>query len=137
MIQQGISLSAKNAFLFGMHQPGDTYKIALYSSKASIGPKSVEYTEDGEIVGPGYVKGGFILAGFRSGMAGKNGFITFEDLRIERASFVANGAMIYNASKNNASLCTLNFGAERSVYDGTFELKFPKPTETQALILLS
>lgn len=137
MIQQGISLSAKNAFLLGIHQPGDTYKIALYSSRASIGPKTNEYSSDGEIVGPGYVKGGFTLAGFRSGMAGKNGFVTFDDLRIDRATFSAQGAMIYNASKNNAALCILNFGGERSVFDGTFELSFPNPTEKSALILLA
>jgi hypothetical protein len=45
--------------------------------------------------------------------------------------------MIYNASKGNATLCVLNLGAERHVYDGAFELKFPKPTETSALILLA
>jgi hypothetical protein len=137
MIAQGIALSAKQAFLLGVHQPTDTYKIALYSSRATIGPELATYTENGEISGPGYQRGGYELKGFRNGMAGKNAFVTFDDIRIDRASFVAHGAVIYNASKGNAVLCTLNFGGDRSVYDGTFELKFPQPSEKSALILLS
>jgi hypothetical protein len=70
-------------------------------------------------------------------MAGANAFVTFDNLRIDRATFVAHGAMIYNASKNNAALCTLNFGGERPVFDGAFELSFPNPTEKSALILLA
>lgn len=137
MIAQGIALSAKQAFLLGVHQPTDTYKIALYSSRATIGPELATYTENGEVAGAGYQRGGYELKGFRNGMAGKNAFVTFDDIKIDRANFVAHGAVIYNASKGNAVLCTLNFGGDRSVYDGTFELKFPQPTEKSALILLS
>lgn len=137
MIAQGIALSAKQAFLLGIHQPTDTYKIALYSSRATIGPELATYTENGEVSGPGYQRGGYELKGFRNGMAGKNAFVTFDDIKIDRASFTAHGAVIYNASKGNAVLCTLNFGGDRAVYDGTFELKFPQPTEKSALILLA
>jgi len=137
MIAQGISLEAKKQFLIGMHQPADTYKIALYTKRANIGPSTANYTPEGEVVGQGYSLGGFVLGGFRAGMAGVNAFVTFDDLKIDRATFIAHGAMIYNASKNNAVLCTLNFGAERPVFDGAFELSFPNPTEKSALILLA
>jgi hypothetical protein len=137
MITQGISLEAKKQFLIGMHQPTDTYKLALYTKRTNVGPSTTAYTPEGEVVGPGYSQGGFVLSGFRSGMAGANAFVTFNDLRIDRATFTAQGAMIYNASKNNAALCTLNFGNERPVFDGTFELSFPNPNEKSALILLA
>ncbi len=137
MIAQGISLEAKKQFLIGMHQPTDTYKLALYTKRANIDPSTTAYTPEGEVSGPGYSQGGFILGGFRSGMAGVNAFVTFNDLKIDRATFTAHGAMIYNASKNNAALCTLNFGGERPVFDGAFELSFPNPTEKSALILLA
>jgi hypothetical protein len=137
MIAQGISLEAKKQFLIGMHQPTDTYKLALYTKRANISPSTTAYTPEGEVVGQGYSQGGFVLGGFRSGMAGANAFVTFDNLRIDRATFVAHGAVIYNASKGNAVLCTLNFGGDRSVFDGTFELKFPQPSEKSALILLA
>lgn len=137
MIAQGIALSAKQAFLLGIHQPTDTYKIALYTSRATIGPDLAHYTEAGEVSGPGYDRGGYVLTGFKNGMAGKSAFVTFNDLKVDRASFTAHGAIIYNASKNNAVICALNFGADRPVFDGAFEIKFPTPTEKNALILLS
>jgi len=137
MITHGIALEAKKALITGVHQPGDEYRIALYNASAKIGPNTKSYTTEGEIKGMGYTAGGVTLKGHRTGIIGKNAFITFDDVVLKSATFAAGGAMIYNASKGNAALCVLNLGAERHVYDGAFELKFPKPTETTALILLA
>ena len=137
MITHGIALEAKKALITGIHQPGDEYRIALYNASAKIGPTTKSYTTEGEIKGMGYTAGGVTLKGHRTGIIGKNAFITFDDVVLKSATFAAGGAMIYNASKGNATLCVLNLGAERHVYDGAFELKFPKPTETTALILLA
>ena len=137
MIIHGIALEAKKALITGVHQPGDDYRIALYTAAAKIGPTSKAYTTDGEIKGMGYTAGGVALKGHRTGIIGKNAFITFDDVILKSATFSAAGAMIYNASKGNAALIVLNIGSEKQVYNSTFELKFPKPTETSALILLA
>ena len=137
MIIHGIALEAKKALITGVHQPGDDYRIALYSASAKIGPTSKAYTTEGEIKGIGYNAGGVALKGHRTGIIGKNAFITFDDVVLKSATFAAAGAMIYNASKGNAALIVLSIGSEKHVYNSTFELKFPKPTETSALILLA
>ena len=137
MIIHGIALEAKKALITGVHQPGDDYRIAFYSAAAKIGPTTKAYTTDGEIKGIGYTAGGVALKGHRTGIIGKNAFITFDDVILKSATFSAAGAMIYNASKGNAALIVLNIGSEKHVYNSTFELKFPKPTETSALILLA
>ena len=137
MIIHGIALEAKKALITGVHQPGDDYRIALYTAAAKIGPTSKAYTTDGEIKGIGYTAGGVTLKGHRTGIIGKNAFITFDDVILKSATFSAAGAMIFNASKGNAALIVLNIGTEKHVYNSTFELKFPKPTETSALILLA
>ena len=137
MIIHGIALEAKKALITGVHQPGDDYRIALYSAAAKIGPTTKAYTTEGEIKGIGYTAGGVTLKGHRTGIIGKNAFITFDDVVLKSATFSAAGAMIYNASKGNAALIVLNIGSEKHVYNSTFELKFPKPTETSALILLA
>jgi len=137
MITHGIALEAKKALITGVHQPGDDYRIALYSASAKIGPTSKAYTTEGEIKGTGYTAGGVMLKGHRTGIIGKNAFITFDDVVLKSATFAAAGAMIYNSSKGNAALIVLSIGTEKHVYNSTFELKFPKPTETSALILLS
>lgn len=137
MITQGIALEAKRALISGIHQPGDDYRIAFYSVSAKIGPQTKVYVTDGEIKGKGYKAGGVKLKGFKTGGIGKNAFITFDDVELKNATFSTGGAMIYNASKGNSALCVLNLGGERHVFDGAFELKFPKPTENNALILLA
>jgi hypothetical protein len=137
MITHGIALEAKKALITGVHQPGDDYRIALYSASAKIGPTTKAYTTEGEIKGLGYTAGGVTLKGHRTGIIGKNAFITFDDVVLKSATFAAAGAMIYNASKGNAALIVLSIGSEKHVYNSTFELKFPKPTETSALILLA
>ena len=137
MIIHGIALEAKKALITGVHQPGDDYRIAFYSAAAKIGPTTKAYTTEGEIKGVGYTAGGVTLKGHRTGIIGKNAFITFDDVVLKSATFSAAGAMIYNASKGNAALIVLNIGSEKHVYNSTFELKFPKPTETSALILLA
>ena len=137
MIIHGIALEAKKALITGVHQPGDDYRIALYTAAAKIGPTTKAYTTEGEIKGMGYTAGGVALKGHRTGIIGKNAFITFDDVVLKSATFSAAGAMIYNASKGNAALIVLNIGSEKHVYNSTFELKFPKPTETSALILLA
>jgi hypothetical protein len=137
MIIHGIALEAKKALITGVHQPGDDYRIALYSASAKIGPTTKAYTTEGEIKGIGYTAGGVMLKGHRTGIIGKNAFITFDDIVIKSATFAAAGAMIYNSSKGNAALIVLSIGSEKHVYNSTFELKFPKPTETSALILLA
>jgi hypothetical protein len=137
MITHGIALEAKKALITGVHQPGDDYRIALYSASAKIGPTTKVYTPEGEIKGIGYTAGGVTLKGHRTGIIGKNAFITFDDVVLKSATFAAAGAMIYNASKGNAALIVLSIGTEKHVYNSTFELKFPKPTETSALILLA
>ena len=137
MIIHGIALEAKKALITGVHQPGDDYRIAFYSAAAKIGPTTKAYTTDGEVKGMGYTAGGVALKGHRTGIIGKNAFITFDDVVLKSATFSAAGAMIYNASKGNAALIVLSIGTEKHVYNSTFELKFPKPTETSALILLA
>ena len=137
MITQGIALEAKRALISGVHQPGDDYRIAFYSASAKVGPQTKAYVTEGEINGKGYKAGGVKLKGFKTGSIGKNAFMTFDDIELKNATFSVSGAMVYNASIGNATLCVLNLGGERHVFEGAFELKFPKPTENNALILLA
>jgi len=137
MIKHGIALEAKQALISGLHQPTDDFKIALYGAQSKIGPETKIYTKEGEISGKGYVSGGIKLRGYKVGTIGKSAHITFDDLEIKNATLGASGAMIYNASKGNAALCVLKLDGDYNIYNGTFEIKFPKPTETSALILLA
>lgn len=120
MIRQGLIKAAKQAFLRGVHQPGDTYKIALFTAGANLDPDSTQtYTPVGEVKGQGYEAGGLVLSGIQYAtddacMGWASG------PRWPVSSIRARGALIYNASKNNAALVALDFGEEKVSSVGPF-----------------
>lgn len=116
---------AKQDLLNGVHAPGDVYKIALYNSAAATLDKTTAaYTTTGEISGPGYTAGGATLAGRTVGAAGDIGYLSFDDPSWANASFTADAALIYNASKSNKALGVLSFTAATST-NGTWTLDLP------------
>ena len=61
-------------------------------------------------------------------------YVSFNNPSWTSASFTCRGALIYNASKANRSIAVLNFGADRTVTNGTFTVTFPANTVTDAII---
>jgi hypothetical protein len=113
MINQGMCKAAKRAVLRGIHQPGDTYKMALYQSSANLDPNTIKtYTPVGEVNGQGYEAGGLVLSGIRYGeddaSLGWSG-----SPRWPNSSIRARGALVYNVSKNGAALAVLDFGEDK------------------------
>jgi hypothetical protein len=62
-ITQAFCNQAKLDFINGVIQPGDTFRIALYTSAATLDATTLVYTATSEAVGAGYVAKGLLLAG--------------------------------------------------------------------------
>ena len=125
----------KRDFLAGVHQPGDVYKLALYDRDlaSSLNEKLHSYTSAGELPdGKGYTRGGNNLRGFTTGHWGPTGYIDFADPVWESASFGADAALIYNASRSNKALVVFEFGLT-AVTNGTFSVKLPPPGTTAVI----
>lgn len=134
MIQQGITTSFKQGQYLGVHNfLTDTFKLALYSSSASLTAATTAYTTTGEIAGTGYAAGGMTLAGVTVNVSGTGVFVSFADATISPAAFTCRGALIYNASKANASVAVLDFGADKTPTT-FFTIQMPANTLTSALI---
>ena len=140
-IQQG----ATNTFKLGMPK-GDfdfdtnTFKIALYTGAASIGPDTTAYTTDGEVVASGYTAGGQALTitqaptiGNQSGNA--TVYLSFANVTWN-AALTARGALIYQVGSGDPSVCVLDFGGDKTSTT-TFTVQFPAVTSTAAIIRLS
>ena len=137
MISETVMCDCANlAFGDGVHQPGDDYFIALYSDAATIDHTTKKFTRAGEVVGKGYETGGWMLAGRRSVLVDRVCCITFNDVRKKNCTIEASGAMIYNASKNNAAIVVLSFGSPYKSTNGAFELEFPAPLPNAAVITI-
>jgi hypothetical protein len=146
-IAQSATTSFKVELLQAIHSFGptspDTFKIALYTAAASVGPTTTIYTTSGEVVGTGYTAGGNTLVISTSPTSGNNtasvptAFVSFSNTSWTSASFTARGALIYNSTEGNKSVAVLDFGADKTVTNDTFQIIFPTPDATSAIVRIS
>src|SRR5437667_10664206 len=137
MSSEAICVSWLEEIQQGIHQPGDTYKIALYTSAASIDHETEEYSSTNEASGAGYVAGGKILTGFATGRSGKTAWTDFADASWPNSTITARYALIYNATRGNRAVKTLDFLVTKMSSNGPFDVEFPTPAASTALLRLT
>lgn len=124
-ITTAVCNSYRQEVMEGVHTSADTYKIALYTSSATLGAGTTAYSATNEVSGTGYTAGGAILSGFTSGLDGSTAYVTFTDQVWADSTITARGALIYNASRSNKAVAVFDFGAEVSSVNGTLTVDFP------------
>jgi hypothetical protein len=140
-IAQGATNTFKVGLLDGTFDlAAGSFKIALYTGAASIGPDTTAYTTDGEVVASGYTAGGNALTisqvptiGNQSGNA--TAYLSFSNVTWT-SSLTARGALIYQVGSGNPAVCVLDFGADKTSTT-TFAVQFPAATNTSAIIRIS
>ena len=134
-ISAAVTNSYKQEILQGVHAAADVYKIALYTSAAALDATTTAYTATGEVSGTGYTAGGQNLQGFTVGGSGGTAWLDFTtDPSWANATITARGALIYNSSKGNKAVAVLDFGADISSTNGTFQVTLPAAAAATALV---
>ena len=150
-ISSAICNTFKRDLLKGFHDfdssGGDTFKIALYTSSATLGASTTDYLTTNEITntsGSAYTAGGEILTnnGVTGGSAASTAYVDFADAQWTSASFTANGALIYNTTTDAGTgttdaVCVLAFGGDFTASNGTFTVQFPAANTSDAIIRIS
>lgn len=141
-IQQSLTTSFKVELLTATHNftasTGDTFKIALYTSSADLGPATTVYTTSNEVPSTGgYTAGGNTLTNITPTSSGTTAFTDFADSTWTLSTITARGALIYNSSKSNKSVAVLDFGSDKSTTGGDFTVIFPANTVSNALIRIA
>lgn len=137
-ITQGMCSSFKEQLLKGEHDfDVDTFKIALYTSSATLDTSTTVYTTSNEVSGVGYVAGGNTLTGTTVSLTGNTAFVDFSDTTWSGATITARGALVYNSSKSNKAVAVLDFGSDKTSTSGDFTVQFPTNDATNALIRLA
>lgn len=118
---------------------GNTFKMALYTSSATLGPTTTAYSATNEISGAGYTAGGNTLTVSQSPTSGgTTAFISFNNTSWTSASFTCRGALIYNDSlAGKDSVAVFDFGSDKTVVAGTFTVSFPTADATNAVIRIA
>ena len=143
-ISSAICNSFKQEILVGTHNftasSGDTFKIALYTSDASLGAGTTAFSSSNEISntsGSAYSSGGATLTSVTPTTSGTTAFCDFADVSFTSASFTANGALIYNSSQSNKAVAVIAFGGDKTVSSGTFTIQFPTADASNAIIRIA
>jgi hypothetical protein len=149
-IGQTLATSFKVEILDGIHNFGvgvirattaaDTFKIALYSTLATLNSTTTEYTTQDEVTGTGYVAGGNTLVISQAPTSTNTetvAWLNFENSSWANATFSADGALIYNSTQGNKAVAVLNFGSTKTTANQTFTVTFPASTSSAAIIRIT
>jgi len=128
-------MEAKHNFL---NSGGDDFKLALYTSSATLGASTTAYTATNEVSGTGYTAKGSSLTRVDPSSSGTTAFTDFDDLTFSTATITARGALIYNDDDSgDASVCVLDFGGDKTSTNGDFTIQFPTADASNAIIRIA
>ena len=141
-ITQAVCTSFKQEILVEGHDftatTGDTFKIALYTSSASLDATTTAYSSTNEVSASGtYTAGGGSLTAVTPTTSGTTTLCDFADASFTSATITARGALIYNSSNSNKAVCVLNFGGDKTSTSGTFTVQFPTADASNAILRLA
>ncbi len=146
-ISQAMCTSFKTEILNGIHAFGtsvvraattpDVFKIALYTSSATLGATTTAYSTTNEVSGTGYTAGGNTLTTVAPTSSGTTAFTDFNDTTWTSATITANGALIYNSTQSNKAVAVLAFGGDKTSTAGDFTIVFPAADASNAIIRIA
>ena len=145
-ISQAMCTSFKQQLLQGQHNftasTGHTFKLALFTSAATLGASTTDYSTTNEAVGTGYTAGGGTLTNVTPTTSGTTAFTDFNDLTFTAATITANGALIYNTTTDGGTgttdaVAVLAFGGDKTSTNGDFTIQFPTADAANAIIRIA
>lgn len=141
-ITQALCTSFKVELMQGIHNftasTGDAFKLALYTSAATLGASTTVYSSSNEVANSGsYTAGGGTLTNITPTSSGTTAFTDFNDISFTSATITARGALIYNSTDANRAVAVLDFGGDKVSTSGTFTIQFPTADASNAIIRIS
>ena len=141
-ITQAVCTSFKQEVLVETHDftatTGDTFKLALYSSSATLSASTSAYSATNEVSNSGtYTAGGGSLTNVTPTTSGTTALTDFSDISFTSATITARGALIYNSSDSDKAAVVLDFGGDKTSTSGTFTIQFPAADASNAILRLA
>jgi len=154
-ISQAVCTSFKQELLQGIHNftngsgggtttttgTGNAFKLALYTSSATLDATTTAYTVTNEVSGTGYSAGGGALTNVTPTTSGTTALTDFADLTFSSATITARGALIYNSSTTagtaDRAVLVLDFGGDKTSTAGDFTIQFPTADASNAIIRIA
>ena len=120
---------------------GNSFKLALYTSSATLGAGTTAYSTSDEITntsGTAYTAGGKALTSVTPVLDSSTAVCDFADISFTSASFTARGCLIFNDSAtSDPAVCAIDFGSDKTVTSGTFTIQFPTADASNAIVRIA
>ena len=141
-ITQAMATSFKKELMEGKHNflasGGNSFKLALYTSSATMGAATTAFTTTNQASGTNYTSGGAALTNINPTTSGTTAFTDFADLTFGTATITARGCMIYNdTASGDPSVAVLDFGGDKTSTAGSFTITFPTADASNAIIRIA
>jgi hypothetical protein len=141
-ITQAMCTSFKVALLNGemdfSSDTSQTFKIALFTSSATLSAATTAYSTTNEVTGTNYVAGGNTLTiAAAPTSSGTTAFLDFADTTWSDATITARGALIYKVGGSNPAVAVLDFGGDKTSTTGDFTVQFPAADATNAIVRIA
>jgi len=149
-ISQAMCTSFKVEILDGVHAFGssvvraseapDVFKIALFTSSASLDASTTTYSSTDEVSASGtnYTTGGNTLTVSQAPTStSTTAWLDFDDVTWASATITANGALIYNSTQSDKAVAVLAFGGDKTSTAGNFTIQFPAAAASTAIIRIA
>ena len=142
-ITQAIANSFKKQLLDGDQDftaapSGDIFKIALYTSSATLNSATTSFTTGNQVPNSGqYTSGGGKLVNLATSITAGVARVDFADRSFTNVTITARGALIYTPSASNSAVAVLDFGGDKTATSGVFTIQFPANTSTAAILRIS
>ena len=138
MITQTMCTSFKLELMKAIHDftpsTGDTFKLALYTSSASLGADTTAYTTTGEASGTGYSAGGIALTVSVLTTGNGHAYASFSDAVFSTVTLTACAGLIYNSSKANRAVAVLDFGGNKTATAQNFTVQMPTADSSSSIL---
>jgi hypothetical protein len=133
-LQQGATDAFKTGLMNGVYNfTSGSFKIALYTGSATLGPDTAVYTSTNEVVATGYTAGGIALPVSVVPTSANNiTYISFSNVTWY-GSITARGALIYQSGGSNPTVCVLDFGSDKTSIT-SLTVQFPTANSSNAII---
>jgi len=141
-ITQAMCTSFKKELMQGTHNftasTGNSFKIALYTSSATLAATTTAYSATNEVSGTGYTAAGAALTNVTPLTSSTTAYTDFSDVTWSSSTITANGAVIYNdTASGDPAVCVLAFGGDKSSTSGDFTIQFPTADASNAIIRIA
>lgn len=115
-----------------------TFKIALYTSSATLDASTTVYSATNEVVGTGYTAGGMTLTISQVPTStGTTAWLDFSDVTWTTATITARGALIYLTGGTTPAIAVLDFGGDKTSTAGSFTIQFPTADSSNAILRIA